>query len=121
MFSDHTSAEVISFFILYGITGAVPLLAALYLLLRRGNAFAPGVTPPVRLRRWASAFFAVAALGHVWWYLFYIYSCDLQSASYVVIGVLDCVVLLITIAGTLLTMLQDRKRPVWGRIDILLQ
>ena len=67
MFSDHTSAEMIFFFILYGITGAVPLIAALYLLLRRGNAFAPDVTPPVRLRRWAAAFFAVAALGHVWW------------------------------------------------------
>ena len=113
MFSDHTSAEMIFFFILYGITGAVPLRAALYLLLRRGNAFAPDVTPPVRLRRWAAAFFAVAALGHVWWYLFYIYSCDLQSASYVVVGVLDCVVLLTTIAGTLLAMLQDRKRPIW--------
>ena len=104
---------MIFFFILYGITGAVPLMAALYLLLRRGNAFAPDVTPPVRLRRWAAAFFAVAALGHVWWYLFYIYSRDLQSASYVVVGVLDCVALLTTIAGTLLAMLQDRKRPVW--------
>ena len=70
MFFEHTSAEVILFFILYGITGAMPFFAAVYLLLRRGNAFAPDVTPPVRLRRWAAAFFAVAALGHVWWYLF---------------------------------------------------
>ena len=113
MFFEHTSAEVILFFILYGITGAMPFFAAVYLLLRRGNAFAPDVTPPVRLRRWAAAFFAVAALGHVWWYLFYIYSRDLQSASYVVVGVLDCVALLTTIAGTLLAMLQDRQRPVW--------
>ena len=29
------------------------------------------------------------------------------------VGVLDCVALLTTIAGTLLAMLQDRKRPVW--------
>ena len=110
---EQTSIQSILFFILYGITGVVPLLAALYLLLRRGNAFAPDITPPVRLRRWAATFFAVAALGHVWWLLFYIYSRDLQSMSYVVIGVLDCVALLTTIAGTLLAMLQDRKRPVW--------
>ena len=113
MFTEQISVEVIFFFILYGITGVVPLIAAVYLLLRRGNAFAPDVTPPVRLRRWAASFFAVAALGHVWWYLFYIYSRDLRSASYVVIGVLDCVALLTTIAGTLLAMLQDRKRSVW--------
>ena len=113
MFSEHISSEVIFFFILYGITGAVPFIAAVYLLLRRGNAFATDVTPPVRLRRWAASFFAVAALGHVWWYLFFIYSRNLQSASYVVVAVLDCVALLTTIAGTLLAMLQDRKRPVW--------
>ena len=101
------------FFILYGVTGAMPLFAALYLLFRRGNAFAPDVTPPVRLRRWAASFFAVAALGHVWWLLFFIYSRDFHSASYVVVGVFDCVALLTTIAGTLLAMLQDRRRPVW--------
>jgi len=110
---EHISPQLVLFFILYGITGVVPLMAAIYLLLRRGNAFAPGVTPPVRLRRWAASFFAVAALGHVWWYLFYIYSKDFHSACYVVVGVLDCVMLLTTIAGTLLAMLQDRKRPVW--------
>ena len=61
------------FFILYGITGVVPLIAALYLLLRKGNAFAPGVTPPLRLRRWAAAFFAKAFSGRtarkVYWAL----------------------------------------------------
>jgi AraC-like DNA-binding protein len=89
------------------------MIAAVYLLLRRGNAFAPGVTPPLRLRRWAASFFAAMALGHVLWYFFYIYSCDIRSVSYVVVAVVDCVGMLITIAGTLLAMLQDRKRPVW--------
>ena len=120
MLFEQISVEAIIFFILYGITGVVPFLAALYLLLRRGNAFAPDVTPPVRLRRWAVAFFAVAALGHVWWYLFYIYSRDLQSASYVVVCVLDCVALLTTIAGTLLAMLQDRQRPVWPAFVVMI-
>ena len=47
MISDHTSAEVILFYILYGVTGAVPVIAALYLLFRRANAIAPDVTPPL--------------------------------------------------------------------------
>ena len=113
MLIEQIPAEMILFFILYGITGVVPLMAALYLLLRRSNAFAPDITPPMRLRRWAAAFFAVAALGHVWWYLFYIYSRDFQSVSYVAVAVLDCVALLTSIAGTLLAMLQDRRHPVW--------
>ena len=110
---EQTSLHIVLFFILYGITGAVSLIAAVYLLLRRGNAFAPDVTPPLRLRRWAASFFAVSALSHVWWMFFYIYSRDIHSAAYVAVVVLDCVTLLTTIAGTLLSMLQDRRRPVW--------
>lgn len=110
---EQISSGMILFFILYGITGAVPAIAAIYLLLRRGNAFVPGVTPPVRLRRWAASFFAISALSHVWWLLFYLYSRDLHSLSYFAIVLLDCVLLLTTIAGTQLAMLQDRRRPVW--------
>ena len=113
MFSDNISTQIILFFILYGITGVVPLITAVYLLFRRGNAFAPNVTPPVRLRRWAASFFTAISLGHIWWLLFYIYSRDVHSTSYVVVVMLDCVALLTTVAGTLLAMLQDRKRPVW--------
>ena len=109
----NAPAELILFFILYGITGVVPLLAALYLMLRRANAIAPGVTPPLRLRRWTASFFAVTTLAHVWWLLFYIYSSDLQSVSYLLLVMLDCVLLFATFAGMLLAMLQDRRRPVW--------
>lgn len=116
---EHISAELILFFIIYGVTGVIPLIAAVYLLLRRGNAFAPGVEPPVRLRRWAASFFVVSSLGHVWWYLFYLYSGDVNSAAYVLVAVLDCVELLITMAGTLLAMLQDRRRPVWPALVAL--
>ena len=112
MFFDQISVEDIVFFILYGITGVVPLIAAVYLLFRRANAIAPGVTPPVRLRRWTAAFFAVTTLAHVWWLLFYIYSGDLHSVAYMVLAMLDCVLLFITFAGMLLAMLQDRRRPV---------
>ena len=113
MFFEHISAEIILFFILYGVTGVVPLLAAVYLLLRRGNAIAPGVTPPVRLHRWAASFFAVVVLAHVWWVLFYIFSPDPHSMSYLVLAMLDFVLLSVTFAGMLLAMLQDRRRPVW--------
>ena len=110
---EHISRELILFFILYGITGVVPLIAALYLLLRRANAIAPGITPPLRLRRWTASFFLVAALAHMWWLLFFIYSGDLQSVSYMVLAMVDCVLLFVTFAGMLLAMLQDRRRPVW--------
>ena len=113
MFFEQISTDIILFFILYGVTGVVPLLAALYLLLRRGNAIAPGVTPPVRLHRWAASFFAVLSLAHVWWLLFYLYSRDLQSVSYMALAMLDFVLLSVTFAGMLLAMLQDRRRPVW--------
>ena len=115
------------FSIIYGVTAVVPLIAALYLLLRRGNAFAPEVTPPVRLRRWAAAFFGVTALGHVWWYILYALSGDVRSetdlmrtAGYMAAVVLDIVTLQTTIAGTLLAMLQDRRRPVWPVIAAML-
>ena len=105
--------QSILFFVLYGVTGVVPLLAALYLLLCPVNAIAPGVTPPVRLRRWTAAFFGVTTLAHVWWLLFYIFSGDLNSAGYLVLAMLDFVLLFVTFAGMLLSMLQDRRRKVW--------
>jgi AraC-like DNA-binding protein len=106
-------AGLILFFILCGITGVVPAIAAVYLLLRRANAIAPGITPPMRLRRWTASFFAVTTLAHVWWLLFYIYSGDLHSVAYLVIVMVDCMLLFVTFAGMLLAMLQDRRRPVW--------
>ena len=113
MFFEHVSSEVILFFILYGITGVVPLMAAVYLLMGRGNVFAPDVTPPVRLRRWAASFFAASVLGHVWWYLFYMYSSDVNSVWFLLVILFDYVGMVITIAGALLSMLQDRKRRIW--------
>ena len=126
-FDDISGNELMAFSIIYGVTAVVPLIAALYLLLRRGNAFAPEVTPPVRLRRWAAAFFGVTALGHVWWYILYALSGDVRSeadlmrtAGYMAAVVLDIVTLQTTIAGTLLAMLQDRRRPVWPVIAAML-
>ena len=110
---SHTPAQSILFFTLYGVTGVVSLLAALYLLLRRSNAIALGVTPPVRLRRWTAAFFAVTTLAHVWWLLFYVFSGDPNSAVNLLLDMLDFVLLFVTFAGMLLAMLQDRRRKMW--------
>ena len=109
----QTPVQSILFFVLFGVTGVVPLLAALYLLLRPVNAIAPGTTPPVRLRRWTAAFFAFTALSHLWWLLFIIFSLDLESLGYQLIVLTDTMLLLTTIAGTMLSMLQDRRRPMW--------
>jgi len=113
MFIGNTPADLILFFMLYGGVTMAALIACIYLCLRRGNALAPDITPPVPLRRWAAALFAVASIGHIWWYFFYVYAFDIHSVGFLVVSMLDCVGLLTTVAGTLFAMLQDRKRPVW--------
>ena len=113
MFLDHIPTELILFTMLYGGVGVASLIASIYLCLRKGNAFAADVTPPLRLRYWAAALFAVFFMGHIWWYLFYIFSSNIHSVGFMLVSLLDCVGLLVTIPGTLFAMLQDRKRPVW--------
>ena len=44
--------EIILLFMLYAGAAMMDAIACVYLLLRRGNAFASDVTPPLRLRRW---------------------------------------------------------------------
>ena len=110
-----TQPEVLSdicFLMLFGGTAMASIIGCLYLLLTKGNAFATDVTPPVRLRRWAAAYFAVSFLEHICWLLFYLYSGDTHSVTYGVICVLDCILMMSTIAGTLFAMLQDRKRSI---------
>ncbi len=107
------STELLLYLILYSGAAATAFIASIYLLLRKGNAFADGITPPMRLRRWAAALFAGMFLGHIWWFLFYLYSGDMNSVGCMVASYLDCVTLMTTIPGTLFAMLQDRKRRVW--------
>ena len=113
MFVEQISVEYTLCFVFYGGTALMALIACIYLCLRRGNAFAVDVTPPMQLRRWAAAFFALAFLSHVWWLLFYIYSNNYNSVACLVVAVIDYLGLLVSIAGTLFAMLQDRKRPIW--------
>jgi AraC-like DNA-binding protein len=92
------------------------VVAALYLLLRRGNAIAPEVTSPVRLRRWSAAFMLSAAFSHVLWI---IYANHPSPSAYVIVCDLDILLFFPSIAGTMLSMLQDRDRPVWPMVAAL--
>ena len=103
----------ILYFLLHGAGTAISVVLCLYLLLCRGKAIAPDITPPARLRRWAAALFGVMALAHIWWILFYTYSDDTRSVIYGLLVAIDCMVLPFVFVGTLLTMLQDRRRPLW--------
>ena len=116
MFVEQIPVEYTLCFMFYGGTALMALIACIYLCLRRGNAFAADVTPPMQLRRWAAAFFALAFLSHVWWLLFYIYSNNFNSVACLVVAVIDYLGLLVSIAGTLFAMLQDRKRPIWPMV-----
>ena len=113
MFYAQTYASVL-FIMLYGGVTILSVVACLYLLLRRGNAFASDVTSPMRLRRWAAVFFAVSAFGHMWWLPYsFLDSWNTNSLYCVVAVFLDGVFLVPTVMATMLCMLQDRRRPLW--------
>ena len=102
------------YIILYSIVTAINAVASVYLLLRQGNAFAADITPPVRLRQWTAAFFAVMALGHLW----YLPACVLESREAIILSLfigelLDCILTIPLALAVMLCMLQDRRRPLW--------
>ena len=98
---------------LYGVGTATAAGACLYLLLRRANAIAPEVTSPVRLRRWTAAFFAVLAIGHLWYLPAAVLTDEDITVCMLVGGLLDCVTVIPLVTVLLLCMLQDRQRPLW--------
>lgn len=102
------------FVLLYGAVTAIAVIAGCYLLFRRSNAIAPDVTPPIRLRRWTAAFFASIVLNHLWYMpiLFLTSSEDILITD-LIGGLLDCMTVIPLALVVLLTMLQDRKRPLW--------
>ncbi len=100
----------IVFVILYGCVMGLSIAAALYLLLRRSNAIAPGVTPPLRLRLWAAALMVENVVSHIFWLLYFSHP---TVSGYILVCTQDVVLLIPIVAGFLLSMLQDRHRPVW--------
>lgn len=110
---EQITPLAILYLLLHGAGTAVCIVLFLYLLLCRGKAIAPDITPPARLRRWAAALFGIMAMVHVWWILFYTYLNDTHSVIYGLLVAIDCMALPFVFVGTLLTMLQDRHRPLW--------
>ncbi len=111
---QHYTFQDILFHSLFGSVAAIALVASLYLLLRRNNAFTSDITPPLRLRRWTAAFFATIALGHMWW-LFICYAphdYDIFNRVLICAGI-DMVTCMPILLCTMLVMLQDRRRPLW--------
>ena len=101
------------FGMLYAVVTVLAALGCVYLLFRRGNAFASDVTPPLRLRRWAAAFLAVIALGHVW-YLPGTMMADGEAVERwtLIGGLLDCLLTIPVALVVMLCMLQDKRRPL---------
>lgn len=102
------------FMMFFGGATIAAILACVYMLFRRGNAFAPDVTPPLHLRRCTAIFFAVIALSHLWWFVLVKY-CFISDPwmSIIVASTLDTLTVWPLMMIMLLMMLQDRRRPLW--------
>ena len=108
------SLEILMLFMLYAAGATVAAVACIYLLFRRANAFAPDVVPPARLRRWTTVFFAIMALGHLWYFPAVVFtSSDAIVLTMLIGALLDCMTTLPVAICILFCMLQDRRRPLW--------
>ena len=106
--------EDILFYMLYAGVTVLCIIACVYLLFRRGNAFASDVTPPQRLRRWSAAFFASMALSHVWYSpSYFLPPGEVRTLSLLTGGLLDALTVVPFAIAVLFTMLQDRRRSLW--------
>jgi len=102
------------YYMVYGGVMVLSLIASCYMLFRRANAIAPDITSPVRLRRWAAAFLAALALCHLWYMpMYFLSSSDDVMLGYLIAGLLDSLTIIPLTIVVLITMLQDRKRPLW--------
>ena len=113
MYEQEFQGDIL-YMMLYAVVAALNLVACCYLLFRRGNAFAPDITSPLRLRHWTAVFFAFMTLSHLWYMpSIYLTSSDDRMLCYNVGGMLDCMTTFPLAIVILLTMLQDRQRPLW--------
>ena len=113
MYEQEFQGDVL-YMMLYAVVAALNLVACCYLLFRRGNAFAPDITSPVRLRRWTAAFFAAMTLSHLWYMPgIYLTASEDKMLCYDIGAILDCMTTFPLAIVILFTMLQDRRRPLW--------
>ena len=113
MYEQEFQGDVL-YMMFYAVVAALNLVACCYLLFRRGNAFAPNITSPVRLRRWTAAFFAAMTLSHLWYMpSIYLTSSEDKLLCYSVGALLDYMTTFPLAIVILFAMLQDRRRPLW--------
>lgn len=111
---DQTDTGDILYLILYGAAAMLSLMTSCYLLSRRGNAIAPDITSPTRLRRWTAAFFASITLSHIWYMPeFYLTSAEDILRCNLIGATLDFMTLVPLGIIVLVSMLQDHRRPLW--------
>ena len=102
------------FMALYCVAAFSALLAGVYLLWRRGNAFADDVGSSRVLRQWTAALMAAIVGSHVWWYVIGVYwLADDWLVRTITVIMLDHLTLVPLVMGVLLALLQDRRRPLW--------
>ena len=111
----------IFFCMLYACATMLNVIAGVYVLFRRGNAFAPDVTPPLRTRRWTAALFFSFALSHVWYLpTYFLPSGDAQTTFYLLGGLFDSLTVVPFSWVLLIAMLQDHRRPTWPAFAVML-
>ena len=110
---DQIRGETL-YIMLYAAVTTMAVIASCYLHFRRSNAIAPDVTPPVRLRRWTAVFFVAITLNHLWYMpVFFLTSSENIKMADLLGGLLDSLTVFSLAVIVLLTMLQDRRRPLW--------
>lgn len=112
---EYRGLQDIIFISLYCGVAFLAVVACLYLLLRRGNAFVGDeFKSSRRLRRWTAALLAAMAASHVWWYAIGVYwLADDRLVRNITTILLDHITLVPLTMAMLLAMLQDRRRPLW--------
>ena len=105
---------------LYGGVTFFALLACLYLLFRRGNAFVGEEIKSSRvLRRWTAAFMAAVVASHVWWVLLGTqFLANDRLVRNIIAITLDHITFVPLMMCVLIRMLQDRRRPLWPLIPL---
>ena len=105
--------DILVYYMLYGGAAIIAAVACLHLLMWRINPFVDNVTPPKRLRRWTAAFMAVVLGSHLWWLPDSLGIIKIYSGLHIISAILDCALLIPVMLSMPLTMLQDRRRPLW--------
>ena len=118
---DYRGLQDVLFISIYIGVALLALLAAVYLLFRRRNVFAADVRSSRVLRRWTAALLVTMAASHVWWYAIgQWWLADDWLVRTILVIMLDHSTLVPLTMGVLLAMLQDRRRPLWPWLVVML-